>query len=46
MKRAAIGLSAASLVLDLGLGGLATLAGAAEPTLSEEQFEHAKQLYF
>ncbi len=46
MKRAAIGLSAASLVLGLGLGGLATLAGAAEPTLSEEQFEHAKQLYF
>jgi nitrite reductase (NO-forming)/hydroxylamine reductase len=46
MKRAAIGLSAVSLVLGLAAGGIATQAGAAEPTLSEEQFEHAKKLYF
>jgi len=36
MKRAAISLSAASLVLALGLGGVATQVVAAEPTLSEE----------
>ena len=46
MKRAAFGLYAASLVLGLGLGGFAAQAGAAEPTLSEDQFEHAKKLYF
>jgi nitrite reductase (NO-forming)/hydroxylamine reductase len=41
-----MGLFAASLILGLGLGGMAAQAIAAEPTLSEEQFEHAKQLYF
>ena len=46
MKRATMGLSAASLILGLGLGGMATQVVAAEPTLSEEQFEHAKKLYF
>jgi len=46
MKRAAIALSAASLVLGLGLSGMATQTGAAEPTLTEDQFEHAKKLYF
>jgi nitrite reductase (NO-forming)/hydroxylamine reductase len=50
MKRAAIGLSVASLILGLGLGGIAIQAGADEdddgPKLSEEQFEHAKNLYF
>ncbi len=46
MKRAAIGLYAASLVLAFGLGGFAAQAGATEPTLTDEQFEHAKQLYF
>ncbi|NCF25911.1 MAG: nitrite reductase [Gammaproteobacteria bacterium] len=46
MKRAAIALSAASLVLGLGLSGMATPTAAAEPTLTEDQFEHAKNLYF
>ena len=46
MKRAALALSAASLILGLGLGGMATQTGAAEPTLTDDEFEHAKQLYF
>jgi len=46
MKRAALALSAASLILGLGLGGMATQTGAAEPTLTEDEFEHAKKLYF
>ena len=46
MKRAALALSAASLILGLGLGGMATQTGAAEPTLTEDEFEHATKLYF
>lgn len=46
MKLATTGLSAAALVLGLGVGGMATKAGAAEPKLTESEFEHAKKLYF
>ncbi|WP_223846112.1 nitrite reductase [Wenzhouxiangella sp. AB-CW3] len=39
-------MGATALTAVLGLGGLATSALADEPSLSPEDFEHAKQLYF
>ena len=46
MKKLSIGLSAVSLAVGVGLGTLSMTSSAAEPTLSEADFEKAKMTYF
>ena len=50
MKKTILGISALGLCVGLAIGGMAVTAQAAdkgkEPTLSEQDFEHAKKLYF
>ena len=46
MKKLSIGLSAVSLAVGVGLGAFSMTASAAEPTLSEADFEKAKMTYF
>ena len=46
MKKLSIGLSAVSLAVGVGLGTLSMTSSAAEPSLSEADFEAAKTTYF
>ncbi len=46
MKKLSIGLSAVSLAVGVGLGTLSMTSSAAEPTLSEADFDAAKTTYF